>query len=514
MTEKTSYDRQQLINSLLHISHDQPELYAKIGILAGKSEPELFAHFISWNSAHGKIRDSKVAFPVLALRTLTPNDRDLVENAVANLLLLDPRKLVRAYEFNTELSAGGTFKRKPGGGREIVKAFELGPLVLPNHARKVFETGLRRYLSELERKRGRWTRTAVKHRGALLRLYKIAHYKPSALAQRVLFDRDYPPGSVFQKIATLSQMTPADAAAVILKHDLKIEVAMGAYKQPKTEEFWLALIHGMTGNQLVTNAAMLKKHDVFKNATLKAAYDHALDQAKKSKQSFETLKASRAVEVLEDDPELAEKLLKLQRTKSAQLAGIDGDWLVLADASGSMRASLDLGRRIAALIAEQVRGKVWLIFFDENPTPFEVAGLSYDQIVEKTKRVQAGGSTSIGCGLDYLRNRGVVVNGIAIASDGGDNHAPLFPSAYKKYVAQMGIEPTVYLFHVSGDNDALTPTCRYDGINLERFEMGSHVDYYSLPALVATMKINRYQMLDDIMATPLLTFNDLYAEAA
>ena len=512
MKEETPYSRQTLINSLLTVSHNKLNLYTQIGLLAGKSEPELFAHFLAWNSIHGKVRDSKVAFPVLALRTLAAPDRDLVENAVANLLLLTPRKLIQAYEFSTQLSAGGIYKRVAGGGREITERFELGPLVLPNHSRKVLEAGIRHYLTWREERPGRWNKTAVRYRDALLRLYKIAHQKPSTWAQRILFDRDYPEGSIFRKIATLSHMSPQDAAATILQYDLPLEIAMGAYKAEKTTEFWLAVITGMTGNQLVTNAKMLKKHKVFDSAVLKAAYDEALQKAKKSGRSFETLKASRAVEELDDDPELTEKLLSLQRTKSAQLAGIEGDWLVLADASGSMSQSLDLGRKIAALIAEQVKGQVWLIFFDTAPTPFEVTGLSFDQIVAKTKRIQAGGGTAIGCGLDYLLQRRATVHGIAIVSDGGDNTNPLFANSYKKYTSTMGFEPTVYLYHVDGEADSLTSMLKHDGVMLNRFEMSSNVDYYSLPALVATMHTNRYDQVDKIMATPLLTFADVLKE--
>src|SRR3990167_3951058 len=90
MVETTTYTRNALIGSLLKMTHGKLEEYVKVGLAAATADPDLFGHFITWNSQRGKVRDAKIAFAVLALRGVKKGDRDLAENAVANLLLLSP----------------------------------------------------------------------------------------------------------------------------------------------------------------------------------------------------------------------------------------------------------------------------------------------------------------------------------------------------------------------------------------------------------------------------------------
>jgi len=488
--EHTQYSRNKLVNTLLKIGHGKFEIYLEPGLLANQAEPELLGHFIAWNDKNGKVRDSKIALPVIALRGLKESDGDLKENAIAHLMRLSPRDLVRAYDFNKTLSAAG---KRISGNRH-----------------RLFEPALKRYLQVREENPKWWDRTVLQHRRAMKHLYRIAHYKGSERAVAVLWDEQYPARSIFATVAALRTMPANEAASAILNKNIPLEVAIGAVAKAKDKDIVLALIEGMSGNQLITNSQFLQRLGVGSDPILKASYDAAIERAKKSGK-VETLKAGRAAETITDET-MAAKLTGLQQTKTRQLGGIDGDWAVLADCSGSMAASIELGRKIAALIAEQVKGAVYLIFFNVAPTFIEVTGLSYDQILEKTKRIHADGGTAVGCGLDYLRAKGVTVQGIAIASDGGDNTPPRFHMAYPAYVKAMEIEPTAYLFHVEGEQDTLTPCCQLAGIQLERFEMGKDVDYYSLPNLVSTLRTNRYSLVDEIMATELLTLEKVFAQ--
>jgi len=114
----------------------------------------------------------QLAFPLVALRTLAKADADLAENAVANLLLLSPRDLVRAYDFSKHLTAQG---RPIRGGQ-----------------RRMLERGIRLYLTEREKRVAWWDRTVLQHRDSMKRLYRLAHQKPSFRAQAILFQKKYP----------------------------------------------------------------------------------------------------------------------------------------------------------------------------------------------------------------------------------------------------------------------------------------------------------------------------------
>ena len=248
---------------------------------------------------------------------------------------------------------------------------------------------------------------------------------------------------------------------------------------------------------------------MFENNVLKAAYDKAIERMKTDKK-VSTLKAGRAAEAV-TDKKAGRKLQQIQEDRLSALGGIDGDWLVLGDRSGSMRHSIELVKEIASVIVQQVKGQVHLVFFDTHPTYYDVSGKTLEEIKQITRYVDTGGMTSIGCGLEHLLDEETLVNGIAICSDGGENHAPRFPTVYKKYAARVGVDPPVYLYHVDGESDHLTPACQREDILIEKFECDG-VDYYSLPNLVKTMRTSRYALVDEIMEMPLLTFNQVFKQ--
>lgn len=488
--ETQAYTRGRLVNSLLRIEHGQLDHYRAEGLAAAKADPEVLAHFIAWNEKKGRVRDAKVALPAIALRGLQREDADLAENAVAHLLLLPPNDLVRAYEFSKALSAEG--------------------LNITGGHRRLLEQGLRLYLKKREEHPKWWDRTALRFRDDLKRLYRITRLLPSPRAKAILFEGKYPKGSVFAHVARLSGLPAGEAAGVILNQNIPFEVAVGSVAKAKDRDILLALLEGMTANQLITSTKMLQRMGVMDDAVLKAAYDAAVERGKKQKKPVEALKAGRAAEAVKGTAAGA-KLAGLQAEATKRLGSVDGDWAVLGDCSSSMQETIELARKIAALIAERVSGKVYLVFFNTAPVLIDVTGKTYEEILAATRRLSAHGMTSIGCGVDYLRSRKLPVQGIVIASDGGENSAPFFADAFERYKKELEADPTLYFFHVAGDEDRLTGNCRAVGIQLERFEMGASVDYYSLPNMIPTLRANRYALFDEIMEVPLLTINQVFS---
>ena len=486
--ERTTVTRNQIVNQILKVGHGDLSIYRDIGLKAVEFEPDLFAHLIAWNHKKGEVRDSKVALPVIALRGAT--DMELFTNAVAHLCLLDPRNLVRAVKFH------GTFNGIPTPGNNA-------------GAGRILKTGVKRYIQAREKNRGWWNKTAVQHRKSLKSLYCHYHIKPNSHAQKVLFEKFAPKGSIFEAIKKLKNMNPTEAAGTILNFKIPYLIASGAVGGIKDKpDIIIALIEKMSGNELITNTNMLKRMGVFENSVLKSAYNSALEKVQADKK-VSTLKISRAADTIKDK-KLSKKLKSAQEDRLATLGGIDGDWLILGDMSGSMATSIEVARQVAALISKQVKGSVDLVFFDTGIAHLKVTGMSYEEIKNHTKRIHAGGGTSIGVGLDMALQKGLIVNGIAICSDGGENQHPEFHTVYKKYCAKFGMEPPVYLFHVPGERNTLTSKCHIAGILLEEFSLGSNVDYYSLPNIIQTLRTSRYTLVEEIMETPLLTFNDVF----
>lgn len=486
--EAQLFDKMRLASTLVKIGHGNFNIYVNDAMPAAVNDPGLFAHFVAWNHINSKIRDNKVAFPVVALRG-SSGINELSENAIAHLVSLGPRELIKAYEFSKQLTQKG--HNVPGGQR------------------KKLQNAIQRYLLIRERNEKWWDSSVLSNRKAMKGLYAVSHKRPTERVQKILFEKKYPTNSVFHALKNLKNMNQLQAAGAIERFKIPAPVAIGAVSNISTSvPVLMAIIDRMSANELMNNAKMLEAKHVFDISELRAAFDLAVERAKTDKRT-NVYKATKAKSSI-GSGKVAAKIMTIQETHEKKLGGIGGDWLVLADRSSSMSTSIEASRHIAATLVSQAKGKVILVFFSSQPILFDVTGLTYDQILEKTKDVYAGGCTSIGCGLEYLQSKGTMVEGIAIVSDGGDNSSPYFHNAYASYSKKMGIDPSVYLFHVPGDPNKLSTYCERNGIEIEIFELGRDVDYYALPNLVKTLRVSRFELFDEIMQTPLLTLEQVF----
>lgn len=495
--ENTGITKRQAISLLTRSPHGELGQYLEIGRPFAAQEPEFFAHLVAWNHQKGAVRDAKVALPVIALAALAPGDiasAHFGENALAHLARLDPRNLVRAVRWAKDV-------KTPGAGRAIARTVE-------------------RYLRERETRWPWWEATALQHRKSMKELYALYHVKPDAKADLILFKGNPPKGSAFEVVARLAEMPAAEAAGAVLEHRIPWLVAQGALgARVREPDLLLALIERMSPAELITNAAALERWGARELPETRAAFEAALERAATSKRA-PALKATRAAEAQKPEAgKVAEKLRGVQERQLDAGAGVEGDWLVLADKSASMHQAIEVARQVAALLARTVRGKVHLVFFDTDPRHLEVTGRTYDEIRAATATVTADGGTSIGCGLAYARERGLEFQGIAVVSDAKENTPPVFCREYARLRDLGGEEPSVYLYRMGttmtgyGDRD-LALTCAAEGIDIQEFDLRGGVDYYSMPNIVQSMRVSRYSLLDEIMGTPLLTLDAVFRAAA
>ena len=494
MRTETGLTKQKIFAELAKSPHGNLSEYVEIGKKAVETESEFFQHLIAWNAAHGQIRDSKVALPVIGLAF--EQDVELLDNSVAHLAMLGPRELRRAFDFLRFMRPKGRMNR--------------------------MDRVISGYLHQKEKERY-WDHIAIQHRGVLKGLYALTHTPPlSDRVRAVLFgfkgrgdDKvklPLPKGSVFEAVAKLKDMTPVEAAGAIMKYKIPFLIAMGALgAKAKEPDLVLALIERMSPTELISNTKMLEKLGVKTNPALRAAFEKGMEKAAKSKQN--TLKTSQAVDAVEDET-LKEKLRSVQKKQIAAAGGPDGNWLVLADKSGSMAAAIEIARHVSASLAAFVKGKVYLVFFDTSPMTVDVTGLSLDQVQKATRHISAGGGTSVGCGLSRMLAEKIEIDGIAIVSDGGENTAPYFHDVYKKYSAFVGKDVPVYFYSTEGgDRNNLSGFLNSAGIEAQLFDMRGKVDYYSIPNLVQSMRSNPYSLVDEIMATPLVSLDDVLKDA-
>lgn len=478
--ERKKIERNEMISLLLRSPQKDLDAYKPVTSRALQEDPDFFSHLIAWNSKKGSIRDSQVALPVLALTNLKL-DAEYVENAYAHLSRLSPRELVRACKF---------FRNQK----------------LPARRRKAMNQLVHWYLKEREQNWARWEGAVVQDRASMKFLYRWSKYAGTALASQILFDRAYPEGSIFEAIAQLKNMEPEQAAGTVAKFKIPfliLPVAMG--KNLKTEAGMLALIKSMTATELNNNMRRLEKWGVKDSPVLRSALEEGLRKMANSHKP--ALKTSKAIGMVEDK-NLKENLVRIQEKQLSKTMSIEGDWLILADRSGSMTHSISLSCEIAGLLSKQVRGQVHLVFFDTNAQHFDVTGKTLEEIKQMTRNIRAGGGTDISVGLQYAISRNLPFDGIAVVSDGGDNGHNV-GKVYQSLVSQRGgVEPPIYFYELEGDADRLSQQLK--GYPLEKFPMRNGIDYKALPNLVSTMRTNRFSMSDEILEMPLLKYSDVF----
>lgn len=496
LDESVALTKQQIIAELTRSPHGALSEYLPVGRRAASQEPEFTAHLIAWNAEKGQVRDSKTALPVVTLSVPSFSVPEFAGNSLAHLALLDPRNLVRALRFGKEI-------KTEGHGGEIRRLVE-------------------RYLRVREEVIPWFDRTALAHRESLKSLYGMYHVKPGARADEVLFKGQRPKGSVFEAVAQLGAMPSHEAAGTILERKIPFLVASGALgARAKDPVLVLALIERMSPTELVTHTKALERLGIKTDPALRAAYEAGLQRAASSTKA--TLKTTRAAQAMtaSGDTKTAQKLSNLQEKQIEAMGQVEGNWLVLADKSGSMAVAIETARQVASILAKVAKGEVHLVFFDTTPRHIAVTGRTYEDILEYSKHVTAGGGTSVGVGLSYAREKGLPIDGIAVVSDMAENTAPLFHLEYPKLVESLGKEPPVYLYRLkevsmmSGFRDHdLAARLKAASIEFQEFDLRKGVDFYSLPNVVKTMKVQKYGLIDEIMAMPLLTLDAVFSRSA
>ena len=491
---ETGLTKNKILSELSRSPHGKLVEYKDVTLQAAKTEPEFLAHLIAWNEIKGQIRDSKIAIPILSL--MHPMDEEFVENSLAHIAKLGPRQLLQGFNFVAEINQD----RHSGLTRKMQKLISA-------------------WLQEKEAE-ANWDRLAIQHRGTLKTLYSLTHTKPkSDRVNIILFGRDLaknkmpqPKGSIFEAAFMLSKMSDAEAAGAIFNFKIPFLIAQGALKDRiKKPDLFLALLSMMSPTELITNAPwMIEEYNLKNNLAVKGAFEAAMKKAQTSTKNV--LKTTRAAESITDET-LKSNLRGLQEKQLSSL-GVEGNWLVLGDKSGSMAQTIEIARQVAATLAKMVKGKVTLTFFDTMPHSFDVTGKPLDTINKETRFVEAGGGTSIGCGLQRLFELKQEVDGIVVVSDAQENSTPYFAAVYKNYSAMVGKEVPVYLYRTTNlsnfwqDKD-LVATMKQAGFDIQEFDLTGRVDYYALPNMVQTMRTNRYSLIDEVMASKLLTVKDV-----
>lgn len=509
--ERAGLTKNLIITELTRSPHGDYREYIPVCSQAAVSDPEFFAHFISYAAKKSQIRDSQIAFPLIGLSVASFSDPEFLENSLAHLAKLSPRELYSAYRFSEgyirnkdvpKVVKGQKLEKRKAGDRwtSVLRPGILGKV----QRNGMFRRLIARYLRAREADQA-WLEKTIEHfRRNMADLYFAAHITPSVEAKAILYDRLRPCGSSLEAIAELGRMGPMEAASAMVEHKLPfLTVSTTLGQKARDPNVLMALIGHMSSTEVQTNLKLLEKLGVKDHPQTRAALEEALEKlAKSSKTVLKTGVAASAVK----DEKLRAKVQEVAQ-RQIQRVSVEGNWAILADRSSSMRAAIEASIAVSSTLAGMVKGRVHLVFFNTCPTYYDVTGKSLEEIKHMTRHVTADGNTSIGCAMQYASK--FDLDGISIVSDGGENVVPMFVDTYRAYCVATKSQPVVYFYRLPGDPDRLGASMTANSIQYEEFRIQSSMDYYSIPNLVSTMRVNRYSLSDEIMESRLITVDSV-----
>ncbi len=516
--------RLKLLNTLLTTPHrDLGGVYpAHQEIIA--QDPRFYVQLAAWYADEGEVRDHKEMFVVNLSLSAFPGHRDV---GLALLRQMPPYQVGRVVDFIKGKDVTRTVKR---GGRNEVVSEKQG---LFRNVPRSMRTEIVRYLREREGDREWFDSTVLQARRAMKRLYAGLHIPPAERVQAILFDEAPPEDSrLFALKAIAGARTPAEQARAIVDNKIPYRVASSVIKH-LTPAVLVALVNQMTPQELINNLGSLKRHGAMDNPELKALIEEKIELAKTDVR-VSAFKAKKAIEAAGVSADVAERLDAVTEARVKAKGKIVRSTALLIDKSGSMKEAIEIGKRVAALIAGICEADLYVYAFDTvgylidgteagktgavrkflsglmggHADKKEAEAVSEEHkptLAEWEKAfsgIQAGGGTSCGVAVEMMRRQKQAVEQIVMVTDEEENQAPLFVETFKRYSQELNVAPQVVIVKTRGASNHLEVECQRERISFDTYQFGG--DYYALPNLVPLLtRPSRLDLLLDIMAYPL-----------
>jgi hypothetical protein len=516
--------RLRLLNTLLTTPHREMGTICPVHQEIMAKDPRFYVQLAAWYADEGEVRDHKEMFVVNLSVSDFPGHRDV---GLALLSQLPPYQVARVVDFIKGRVVNRTVKR---GGRSEVVSEKQG---LFRNVPRSMRTEIVRYLREREGDREWLDSTVLQARRAMKRLYAGLHIPPSERVQAILFDESPPEDSrLFALKAIAGARTAAEQARAIVDNRIPYRVASSVIKH-LTPAVMVALIHQMTPQELINNLGSLKRHGAMDNPEVKALIEEKIDRAKGDVR-VSAFKAKKAIEVAGVSEDVARQLDAVTEARVKAKGKIVRPTALLIDKSGSMEEAIEIGKRVAALIAGICEAELFVYAFDTIGYPIDgvhewktgtvrkflgglVRGDTEKKAAEPTEEagkptladwekalagIKAGGGTACGVAVEMMRRQKQAVEQIVMVTDEEENQAPRFVETLKRYSQELNVAPHIVFVKTRGAFGQLEAECQRERIPFDTYQFQG--DYYALPNLVPLLaRPSRLDLLLDIMAYPL-----------
>lgn len=473
--------RLAMLNTLLRTPHRDVSAAVPLFKEVHERDPLFFGRLAAWYFDNGSVHDLKQLF-IAILATSNFSD-DYREAGLAMLEKLPPYQVERVVGFVK--------------GRQVKGAYTAG---VANTVPRSMRTAVANYLHDRERNQEAFDNVVMHARKPLKSLYASLRIKPGEYAQRVLFDNDPPEGSRLHVLKQLAKTEdPVEQARLIVTNKIPYRVAVSTITN-MTPAVLVALVDSMTPQEVINNLSSLEKRGAMES--MRKLIESKLEAAKNDKR-VSALKTREALKAANLDEDMVAKVQAVGDVQIKNKARIKRPTAIFVDKSGSMEVAIEVGKQIAAVVAPVCEAGLFIYAFDTMAYEIRYAGVNLSDFEKAFKGIKAGGGTSCGVALEYMRRAKQLVEQIIIITDQEENTAPYLHSALAEYAKDMGSVPEVFIVNVGRYvRDYLEKSLIQNGYAVDTFTFNG--DYYSLPSLLPMLAGGtRVELLMDIMQYPL-----------
>lgn len=563
LTESNASVQEEIFRTLLKTPHRQGDEALCVHKQQFERDPEFYGHLAVWAVLDGNnpVRDLNEIFIAVMFASPYPEHR---ESAFVMLQTLPPYQVQRVCQYysgwtdvvkhrsyDKALPENGKFGitvQRAVYGKSHAKAGEMVPVQtvdlkknkkMKNELLKkglisgsdtsfsvttyrigheglgkktfngTFKTAIRAYLRLREREDNR-----VQMEGALIRSCSAIHslyYRSNTLPcgnenswiNRYIFKGETEEGSRLHALKKLSTVKdPVVQSQIIMDHKIPYPVAVSLISN-MTPSVIVALIDSMSSQELLSNLGALQKRGAMDNADIKALIDAKLKTAKTAKR-VDAMKGAAAAKAVKNlDADILKAVTEVTDTQLKKIKPINARVALLIDKSGSMQNAIELGKELAAAIAQACeRHKPIVYTFDTICHQIEWRDSDGD-ITQKSswdkklKMVRADGGTCPGHVVRDMIAKNIEVDEIIVVTDEGENAgAYSFSSTILSYEKKFGFRPFVAIVRVAspfGMINTMTKSCEAAGIEVDAIDC-SKIDQISMPNLVN--RLARQSMFD------------------
>lgn len=576
-TEQGNSVHQEMFTSLLRTPHRQVDETLDLHVRQFDRDPNFYGHLATWAAHHGNnvVRDINEVFLAVLFASEYPEHR---EAAYVMLQSMPPYQVARVMRYVTgydevvrhvstskkSMPVNGKFgvtvsplrygKKHPEAGKAVprktvklnkVRAREMvGKGLLPHGVREyhvdsffvkhaclnkrtvkgMLRRAIRSYLRFREKPEniGMLEGALIRARDDMFGLYFRTNTAPGgsndSWINQYLFkhkiDENSPTAKRLAALARLRKETdPVEQAKLIVEHKLPWPQVVSVITKI-TPTVMVAQVEVMSPQELLQNLASLKARGAFDNPDLKKMIMDKMAKIKKQKGRVDALKGAAAAKAVDLPADVAAAAVEVTDAQLKFHGTIRATTALLIDKSGSMQTAIELGKQLAAGIAQSCsegnEPKVFL--FDNMPT--EVKWRASDGNItkksawdQKLKMFRASGGTEPHNVLRAMISQGIAVEQIMLVTDEGENACGSFASQLKQYEKKFGFMPNISIARVKGwgVSDAMTKSMKAVGIDVEAVDC-TKADQVSIPNLLQLLsRKSIFELVQEIGTVPLPT---------